>query len=143
MKPEYKAEYDALNLPLEFHVDECGSAHGWSYWGLLDQRGPADVLIKVNSVPSSEWEHEESHKRAMAEFITKAANEYHALKSAVEELRGLAIKANRLMTAEFLECKNNDCTCRKGAGLCCQCKEAIYTFSSRCDEIIKQTEGLV
>jgi len=87
MKPEYKAEYDALNLPLEFHVDECGSAHGWSYWCLLDQRGPADVLIKVNSVPLSEWEHEESHKRAVAEFIVKAAREYHALKSAVDDLR--------------------------------------------------------
>ena len=35
------------------------------------------------------------------------------------------------MIEGFLECHNNDCECRKGYGLCVQCKEAALEFIAR------------
>jgi hypothetical protein len=137
MKPEYKAEYEALNLPLEFHNDECGSANGWFYWGLLNQHGPADVLIRVSNVSPQERKNEESHKRAVAEFIVKAASNHHALKSAVEELRDAVGELVEVATMRGDNCLPNPCNDPK---LWSGRMQEAWNFVERA---LKQTEGLV
>ena len=44
----------------------------------------------------------------------------------VESMGLLALleRACILIADDFLRCNNNDCTCRKGFGLCSQCREA-------------------
>ncbi len=37
----------------------------------------------------------------------------------------------KLIKDDFLTCGNNECVCRKGFGLCCQCKEAANAYLDR------------
>jgi len=60
-----------------------------------------------------------------SESIPKEQTDAHQL------LRDVA----HMIRSEFLDCKNNDCRCRQGFGLCNQCKEAAIDLCNRIDDV--------
>jgi hypothetical protein len=69
MKPEYKAEYQKLGLPISIRFIGGKEPHVFS---ISDDK----YIAPLGAVPQRLQDH-----------IEKSANNYHALKSAVEELR--------------------------------------------------------